>query len=231
MLALTRRPFRTGLLVVPLFLLLHAAATHTATAQTVTDTQLWTAAGVKVTLPSSLRFEWSHALRFAGDISRLKSAFHELALRYRAGRFVRLRGGYRYYMVRNGISAHRFFGDVLIKLHPAATAWAVGYRGRLQTTTRPDPAEDLTYVRNKLFAELRVRPHVTPFAAFELYYRLRSRNPNEFRRYRIAVGADVDVATRTSLTAYYMLQREINVNVPELDHVLRVELTYRIDAR
>lgn len=202
-----------------------------AAAQTITDTQVWTGAGVDLDMSDRLRLTWEHSLRFHDDVSALDSAFHELAARFELHDAVRLKAGYRYYMVRGGVTAHRLFGDVSARYRAGKAKWELEYRARLQTTTRPDPDEDLTYLRNRLQAGFAATDAVSPFASFEHFYRFRDQGTDEGRRYRISAGADWDVAKRVSLSLFYTFQREINVAQPEQDHILGVELSYGLDRR
>jgi len=205
------------------------AVPRLAGAQT-SDTEMWTGAELNVDLPQRMRFAWSHSLRFDDDVARLKQAFHEVALRYRATDWLQFQGGYRFYMVRDGETAQRLFGDVGLRYRPGDSAWQFQYRLRLQNTMRPDPLEDLTYLRNKFEVSYRVNKDVTPYVAFELFYRFRDAAADEFRRYRLEGGVDWDIAKRTTLSGFLLFQSEMNVASPERDYVLGVELSYQIDA-
>ena len=189
------------------------------------DAQLWTEGGIGFDVTKRLTLGASQSLRFDNDVSQLKSAFLQTKLRFAVNKFVRVGGGYRYYMDRGGVRAQRGFLNLDLRYRKKKAPWRLGFRSQLQSTL-PENGTSIDYWRNRAGGSYAVSKNVSPFVSLELFY---ATDQSEFRRYRIMAGASVDVARHWSVEAAYVFQSDINQNNPERDHVLSLELSYAFD--
>lgn len=208
---------RYGLSLAAAATLVLFAGASPAHAQTVaTTSQVWLSAAAEADVVPRLRFGVEEQLRL--DESGFDQAFSELDLRYRVVPALRLGVLYRLAFL-DGETRHRVGGDAELRL--AIDPVTVRYRLRLEHTTRAQGA--ITSVRNKLKVSVDASRRVDPFASGELFYGI---EPGEVREVRVSAGADVRLTKRLDLAAFYLYQREMNVNVPERHHVFGLALTW-----
>ena len=80
-------------------------------------------------------------------------------------------------------------------------------------------------VRNRFKIGVDLPRGLQPFAALELFYLLTP--VSEYRETRFYLGLDWNLTSRLDLTAYYMNQKETNVQMPEENQVLGLGISYR----
>jgi hypothetical protein len=180
--------------------------------QAATDFQPWLEVGVRYAPTKKLRLELDQHLRF--DEAFRGHARHEimpeLAVSWRAARFLRLQAGYRYIAkVVESLeepyvdSYHRFYADVRLRyrLEPLT----LRYRLRLQERVgRPwdESAWQLTHtLRNKVGAEVELPGGFAPFLSGELFVRIDDPD-GVLHKWRLTAGLDYEIGSHTPSLFY-----------------------------
>lgn len=198
-------------------------------AQRVADTWLWTGAELKVRLSDKLQGHVEEQVRFNDTISSFASALTELGLRYRLGRHFTLGPNFRYITRPNADDRFRYMVDLQYKWKRKGFPLSVRNRLHFQHTVDANSAKVSTYLREKISVKYHLSRVVRPVVEYETSFRFNDKN--EFRRNRVTVGMEWRLTDRLDLTTYYRFQDEINVRVPERDHIFAVLFAYTLDLR
>jgi hypothetical protein len=201
--------------------------TTRAHAQTVTDEKLWTSATAAADLTDVLRLSLSEELRLGAD-SGTDQARTGLQLDIRATDILRFAAGYTL-ILRDGNqrlgtrdeTRHRLAGDMNLVLR--FDRLSLSDRVRLQFTTY-EYEEAHVHLRNRLRAGVAATKHVEPYVAVELIYLLSPKS--EYRETRFYVGVDWRAMKRFDVGGFFLYQVETNVNMPEENFILGLELSY-----
>jgi len=196
------------------------ARSGVAWAQTTTDEQLWIFGEGQAELTKKLRLDLEQQLRLDQAATGFDETFTELGLHYRLLKPLRVGGFYRAIFL-DGETRHRVGGDGEARVGFGRVE--LSYRLRLQYTTRDQGGR--TALRNRLKIAVDAPYGLVPFAAGELIYVFEK---SELREERLYLGVEFAVTKRTGLSAFYLLQNEINVNAPERNHVLGLGLTWTV---
>src|SRR5262245_54188005 len=208
--------------------ILMATAT-TAAAQAVDDEKLWSEATGAVDVTDSVRASVSEQLRSGAD-SGFDQARTELTLGMRANTYFSFAALY-VLMLRDGDprigtvdeTRHRIAGDASVRYE--LDRFTISNRVRLQYTTY-EFDNDHIHLRDKIRGGYDVTKHVTPYAALELFYLLSPKS--EYRETRFYLGVDWQVKKRLEVGAFFLRQVETNVQMPEHNNILGLELTYLV---
>ena len=198
------------------------SSTSIAGAQATTGHELWLFGGGIADLTRRLELGLEQQVRLDESATGFNQTFTELSLRYRVARPFRVGGFYRL-IVLDGETRHRVGvdGEALARIDRVR----FGYRLRLQHTTRDQSAR--TALRNRVKIAVDAPHRLTPFVSAELFYVFEK---SELREQRFSLGLDWAATKKIELTAFYLYQREINVNAPERSHVLGLGLTWTVRA-
>jgi hypothetical protein len=208
-----------------------AIATLTASsaaAQPVGDAKLWLSGKGVADLSKAIDVSGSLELRSGAD-----TGFDQLRLGLALGMRPNKYLGFNVFYVlmsRDGDrqvgtvdeTRHRIGADASVRYE--TDRLSLGNRVRLQDTTYELDANHV-HLRDKLHAGYEAVKHVTPYVALEFIYLLSPHS--EYRETRFYLGVDWRASKRLELGAYYLLQEETNVRLPEHNQVLGLELTYR----
>ena len=205
------------------------ATATTAAAQAVDDDKLWSEATGAVDVTDSTRASVSEQLRSGAD-SGFDQARTELTLGVRANPYLSFAGLY-VLMLRDGDprigtvdeTRHRIAGDAAV--HYELDRLSLSNRVRLQYTTYQFD-DDHIHVRDKIRGGFDATKHVTPYAALEFFYLLSPKS--EYRETRFYLGVDWRVKKRLELGAFFLRQVETNVQMPEHNNILGLELSYLV---
>jgi len=205
------------------------AAASSAHAQAVDDDKLWSEATGAVDVTDSTRASVSEQFRGGAD-SGFDQARTELALGIRANTYLSFAGLY-VLMLRDGDprvgtadeTRHRLAADATLRYE--LDRFSIGNRVRMQYTTY-EFDDDHVHFRDKIRGGYDVTKHVTPYAALEFFYLLSPKA--EYRETRFYLGVDWRVKKRLELGAFFLRQVETNVQMPERNNILGLELTYLV---
>jgi hypothetical protein len=205
------------------------APVSTAAAQPVYDNKLWSSMNGEADLTDSARVSVSEELRTGGE-SGFDQARTEIDVGIRPSAYLGLAALY-VLMLRDGDprlgtadeTRHRFAGSATVRYEIGRVS--LSNRVRVQYTTY-ELEDDHVHVRDRIRAGYDVTKHVTPYAAFEAIYLLSPKQ--EYRESRIYLGVDWRVIKRLEVGAFYLRQAEANVQLPERNNIVGLELTYLV---
>jgi len=214
---------------VPVILAIVLGTAATAAAQGVDDQKLWSSATGAVDISDTMRASVSEELRNGAD-SGFDQARTELELGIRPNAYLGFAALY-VLMLRDGDprigtvdeTRHRVAGDASVRYEHERLS--LSNRARLQYTTY-EFEDDHVHLRDKLRAGYDVTKRVTPYAALEFIYLLAPKS--EYRETRFYLGVDWRVKKRLELGAFFLRQDETNVQMPEHNNILGLELTYLV---
>jgi len=191
-------------------------------AQAVTDERVWLGAGVDAGLGPRLRFSAEQQLRLGAGVG-FDETHTELKAQYRI--LDMLRVGVLYRLAFTDVDTRNRIGAE-VKLQGTYKMITGSYRLRLQDTTRPSQNSDQVMLRNRLKVDIEATKRVTPFASIELHHQL---SPvAEYRKFRLTLGVAWELTKKIELDGYYLFETESNVNMPQTNHILGLELIYHL---
>lgn len=209
----TKRAFFIGV-----FALTVLARSTGASAQE-SDSKAWLGTEGQIGLLENLRLDLGLQERLSSAVGREKE-LADAELRLTASDYFKVGAAYRYIGNVGRDNWHR----VSLNLSTGYKLGRIGlgYRLRLQSTART--METVSNVRNKVGAEFDLSKRIRPMAAMELHY---SPGRTEFREFRIISGAEIRVAKKVRIGAYYMFQSEFNKRINENNHIVRLGIIYK----
>jgi len=199
-------------------LVLYAGA---AWAQPRSDEQVWLSAEGQAVVTKRLRLGVEQQLRLDEQASGFDQTHTELSVAYRLRKFLSVGAGYRFIVRGAEERRHRGMADAALShdLGPVE----LQYRFRVQMTTREMDTQ--TVLRNRVRAAIDLPHRLMPFAAAEVHHVV---DPGqELRELRGYLGLDWEATRAVELQLFYLHQRELNVNVPERNHILGMGFRYR----
>lgn len=190
------------------------------------DTEFWTGATAKMKVNKKLKVELEQQLRLRDTASTLKSTFSELSLRWTLNKYFKLKGSYRYTVRygewqrnRNRISAFLYFKYEDKKI-PISFQYRLGFQNDSEVWT----GQLITFARNRVKFKYTGHEWITPFLAYESFYRFNNRN--EFRTDRYTGGISWQFTKQIEVNGFYRLEKEKNVDEPETQHIGGLMLIY-----
>jgi hypothetical protein len=186
--------------------------------------ELWTGGTYKLKVNKKIKVELEQQFRFNDTLSSFKSTFSEVSLRYTLNKYFKLKGSYRFTARnmernRNRITLHLYY-KWSKKKFPLAVQLRTGFQNDSEVWTD----QQITFYRNRIKLEYIDFKKVTPFIAFESFYRFNYRN--EFRVNRYTAGLGWDINKRWSTNAFYRIDDEVNVKQPERQNIIGLMFIY-----
>ena len=201
----------------------------------VKDAGLWTSVNLEVKLVKKLSFNLSEELRFNENITELGAAFTDAGLSYKLNKHFQFGASYRfiqrhrmddYYSFR-----HRFYLDAKYshKLKP----FEVSLRTRLQNQVEDIGRDDdggmpIYYLRNKLNASLNTKKAYSPYVSLELFSPLNYPREVALDGIRATAGVEYEFTKHHKVDAFYMIQKELNVERQVTDFVIGIGYYYKL---
>jgi uncharacterized protein DUF2490 len=190
-----------------------AVAPAPARAQVQEDNQAWLTAEGRADLTRALRLTVQQELR-VGTEAGYDETFTDVELGYRINRRFAVGAHYRLILL-DGETRHRVAGDAAVRWRKKPVD--LRYRLRLQATTR-EADSTLVPMRHKFTLGILAPHHLEPYVAVEFHYLL---SPvSEYRERRLYAGVEWAATDRLDLEAYFLDQRESNVQLPEHNQVI-----------
>ncbi len=179
-------------------------------------------------LAKKWRLKFDGHLRLERNLSAVDSVMPELAVNYRATKFLRLEAGFRY--IAEPIESleeiyvdswHRFFAEAQLrqKFQPVTLRYRLRFDEEFGWPW--DQNEELTVkhtVRNLLGAEMKLPGGLAPFLSGELFLRI-SDPDGALHKWRLTAGLDWELGRHT-LTLYYRMEDPLGDPEDPTRHIL-----------
>ena len=201
----------------------------------VKDAGLWTSVNLEVKLVKKLSLSLSEELRFNENITELGAAFTDAGLSYKLNKHFQFGANYRfiqrrkvedYYSLR-----HRFYLDAKYshKLKPFEVSLRTRFQDQLVDLGRaPDGGTPVYYLRNKLSASVNTKKAYTPYVSLELFSPLNYPREVAFDGIRTAAGVEYEFTKHHKVDAFYLIQKELNVERQVTDFVIGLGYYYKL---
>lgn len=190
------------------------------------DTELWTGISARMKLNNKIKIELEEQFRFKDTVKTFKSSLTELGIRYKINKKFSLKANYRHtyrtgYRQRNRNRLSLFlYYDWDKKKFPLSIQLRTGIQNDIEVYN----GQLLTYSRARLKLKYKDLKDSKPFIAYESFYRFNDKN--EFRTHRFTTGMSWDLTDNFELTGFYRVEKEINVDEPERQHVMGLMFSY-----
>lgn len=191
-----------------------------------TDTELWAGATLKVKVHKDLKVELEQQFRFDDGISAFDNAFSELSLRYNLNKYFKLKGSFRYSARNMDRNRKRYSLYLYYNWDKKKFPVSFQYRAGFQNDTEVWTDQQITFARNRIKLEYKNFKSITPFIAYEAFYRFNYRN--EFRTSRYTGGLSWDIHPNLSTNIFYRIEQEINVKRPERQNIIGLMFIYNL---
>lgn len=200
----------------------------------------WMTLGFNKGLGKKFELSIDQEFRLKDNLSTINLFYTNVGINYKVTKFLKVAFVYRNVQKKKENGAYgirsRIYTDVALKFKPGK--WTLGYRARLQAEwrqagyNRDKGNVPEVFLRNLFKAGYEVGPHLTPYLGTELRWQLQNpRLPwgNGFDRQRIIAGMDYKLNDMHSFGAYFLFQKEYNVNDRETLYIIGLEYTLSID--
>lgn len=211
-----------------IFLLLFTKAT----AQ-VKDAGLWLNFSMEKKFTKKISASLSQELRFNENISELGTAFTEVGGEYKFNKRFTGELYYRYVQKRQlndyYLNSHRWFVDLSYKRKIKKISFTLRQRVQAQVRALETSSESKLpeyYMRTKLALKMDLDKKYTPFIAGEIFYPAFSGQDLFIDNTRFSLGFEYDFNKRHSVTLFYMINTEVNVNDPWTDYISGASYKY-----
>jgi hypothetical protein len=223
----------------PFLIVLFCLSSHFIPAQT-EDLGSWMTFSFNKGVIGKLTFNFDQEFRLKNNFTTINLFYTNLGFTYKFNKYFRLAGTYRFidkhkgdgnYGIRN-----RFYSDLIFKYKIGK--FSLGYRARLQGEWRSTGYADHygnmpeIFLRNLFKVSCKLNDNWSPYLGAELRWQLQSPQlpwGNGFDRTRFFAGTDYDINKKLSCGAYFLLQKEWNVNDPQTLYIIGLEFGISID--
>lgn len=199
------------------------------------DAQVWINAGMRYKPTKKVSLNVNQHLRLDQNVSRVQGILTDLSVSWRAKKWFRLGGGYRFQMDSNKdgllLPGHRL--HIQARLKHGFGPVDLSYRLRFQETLEHDEGEiDARHtMRNRIGVDFDTNTIVTPGLSAELYTRFADKEPVLLKKLRITTGFDIKPTKSHVLTVYYRLHVPIYEKDDPKDHIVGLGYQYRIPRK
>jgi hypothetical protein len=205
------------------------------------DLGSWMTFGFNKGITKKIGFQLDQEFRIRDNFSTINLFYTNVGLNYKPKKFIKVAAVYRMINKRKEDGSyglrHRIYGDLTFKVKPT-DKWTLSNRVRLQAEWRKTGYAQQygnmpeVYLRNMFKAGYEIGPHATPYVATELRWQLQNpRFPwgNGFNRQRFIGGMDYKLNDLHTFGAYFLYQKEFNVNDRQTLYIVGLEYTLSID--
>ncbi len=192
------------------------------------DAQLWMSAEFEKKLTPKLSLHFSEELRMNENMTEAGTIFSDLGASYDLVKGLSLSANYRFTDKRRlddtYSNRHRYYFDLTYRYAPKPVIISLRARYQSQYTdvlSSENGEVPENYERTRLKIAFDIGKPYRPYLATEMYVPLKGNISSlmiDCMRYQ--AGVDYKFNQRHSLTAFYMIQKEINVTDPESDYVI-----------
>lgn len=199
----------------------------------VKDAGLWLSLNFEKKITKRIAAELSQEVRINENISELGISFTEIGGEYKFNKKVSAALFYRYIQKRQlndmYLSSHRWFVDVSYKRKIKKISLTLRQRIQAQVRALSTSSESKVpeyYMRTKLSVKLDLDKKYTPFISGEIFYPVFNREEIFIDNTRVSAGFEYEFNKRHSVTIFYMINSEVNVNDPWTDYISGVSYKY-----
>jgi hypothetical protein len=192
------------------------------------DAQLWISADVEKKFTPRLSLLLSEELRMDENMTEAGTIFSDLGVSYDIFKGLNVSANYRFINKRRLDDTYssrlRYYFDLTYKYAPKPVIITLRARYQSQYSDflkSEDGKIPENYERTKLKVAFDSGKHFRPFLASEMYIPLSNSSSSfmiDCMRYQ--AGVDYKFNKHHSLTAYYMIQKEMNIADPDTDYVI-----------
>lgn len=202
------------------------------------DAGLWTTFTIQKRITKKVSIVVDQELRLRENFQRVNLFYTNAGIDYKIDKNIKLSPSYRAIQkirLDNTVShRHRLSLDATVKkkFNKITLAERVRYQIEVQDylTSRKGHLPE-QFLRFKTDAKYDLGSKLTPFLSCELRYQIRSWRGNDmlynngFHRIRNIVGVDYEFNNKNSLTLYYLIQNEFNINSLENIYIIGIAYT------
>jgi hypothetical protein len=223
--------------LLPLFIFLFTLPAFSQTE----DLGAWMTFGFNKGITKKIGFQFDQEFRVRDNFSTINLFYTNVGLNYKPKKFIKIAVVYRMINKRKEDGSYglrsRIYTDLTLKARPTDKL-TLSYRARLQAEWRqsgyPDNYGKIpeVFLRNLFKIGYEIGPRATPYAATELRWQLQNpRVPwaNGFNRQRFIGGMDYKLNDLHTFGAYFLYQKEYNVNDRQTLYIVGLEYTLSID--
>ncbi|MFZ4547907.1 MAG: DUF2490 domain-containing protein [Bacteroidales bacterium] len=201
----------------------------------VKDAGLWTSFSIETKLSKKISAGLTQELRFNENISEIGTAFTEAGLSYKLNKHFQIAANYRFTQKHrtddNYNLKHRLYVD--IKYNKKVKPLQFTFRSRFQDEFSnpghsPDAAIAEFYLRNKLNMEWDLDKPFAPYISVELFSPLSYPREFLFDNIRSSAGIEYSLTKKQKFDIYYMIQKELNVSLPEIDFIIGIGYSLKL---
>ena len=204
------------------------------------DLGSWLTFSVNKGITNKLSFGFDQELRLKDNISNINLLYTNLGLSYKFTKYFKFAATYRFIDKHKGDDTYgirnRIMADFIFRVKPGK--FTLGYRARFQSEWRgAGYGSDMgnvpeIFLRNLFKVSYKLGDHFAPYLGTELRWQLQ--NPkipwgNGFDRTRFIAGTDYNINKRNTAGAYFLLQKEWNVNDPQTLYIIGLEYSISFD--
>jgi len=199
----------------------------------VSDFGVWTSLGLKKKITRDLSAIVHQDLRLYENAGEIGTVLTDAGAEYEVTRALKAELHYRYIRKKRVDdfyeTRHRWYADVSYRHREKPLVVTV--RERFQSQFRPVRNDTKSrspenVLRSKVTLSADLDRKYEPFLAFEWALQLNHHARNEVEGIRYLAGVEYAFSKRHSLQAYYMINRELNVNAPVTDYVVGLDARY-----
>jgi len=201
----------------------------------VRDAGLWTSVNFEAKVVKKLTATISEEVRFNENITEVGTIFTDVGLAYKLNKHFQFSLNYRftqrrtvedYYSMR-----HRIYID--IKYEKKINPIQIQFRTRLQDQCADvgrdsDGGVPEYYLRNKLSLKWDLDKPYKPYLSVETFSPLNYPRYSAFDGIRTTAGVEYDFSKHNKIDAYYMIQKELSVSMPQTLFVLGIGYFYKL---
>lgn len=195
----------------------------------VNDAGLWLTLSAEKKVSQKFSIQLTECLRLNENFSELGTSYTEIGANYKIVKGLSIGGAYRFSQKRRVddfySQRHRYNIDLGYKLKVKNIS--LQFRERFQSQYKDIGRSETglvpsNYFRSKLTVKYDLNKKYTPFISAELFYNIGNAIDN--MRYR--AGFDYEFNKYSTLSLYYMIDKEMNVKNPWTSYVIGLSYTY-----
>ncbi|WP_298778145.1 DUF2490 domain-containing protein [uncultured Polaribacter sp.] len=203
-----------------------------------TDWASWNTVGVDYKLNNKLSFGFAGQLRFKENISVVDEYFTELSGAYKLFKGFKIGAGLRYISendntgnVQGYDNYFRFNIDASYK-HQIKN-FKLGYRLRYQNKNEIGVSyAEGDFVNQNLRFKTSIEYDINnwkldPKFSAEIFNRFQEGKDNGFNKYRLTLGTDYNLKDFGKIGAFYRIEKELNVDLPDTKNIVGLKYIYR----
>ena len=210
----------------------------TASAQT-TDFGMWNTVSLNKELSDKFTVGLDQELRLRENCSTINLIYTNIGGSYKVTDWFKVGLTYRFIDKHKDDytwgQRHRVYVDLTFKVKPAK--FAIAYRARFQSEwygngyTQEFGNIPEVFMRNQVKVGYKASDKVEPYVGCEIRFQFenpRNHYPNTLDRGRYFAGVNYEINKHHIVGAYFLLQKEVNVNDPETLNILGLEYTLNL---